>query len=138
MGTWGPDIFDNDDASDWLGDFLDRPGKRFLEQTLRKVVVASSEYLEAPHCSAAVAAAEVVARLAARPRRSVREDIREYLKVSKIKVDQALIDLSLNAIERVVRDSELRDLWEDSRAEAWYKTMKALKRRLTRAQHRWK
>jgi hypothetical protein len=34
MGAWGFRPFENDYAGDWLGEFLEQPGKRFIAKTL--------------------------------------------------------------------------------------------------------
>jgi len=37
MGTWGSDSFENDDASDWIADFCDAPGKELISIALSRV-----------------------------------------------------------------------------------------------------
>ena len=66
MGTWKPDSFGNDDALDWLGELQAAHDLDPLYQTFAGVVDGET-YIEAPQCSAAIVAAEVVAAMKERP-----------------------------------------------------------------------
>ena len=63
MGAWGLGNFDNGDALDWVVDLKEPSGLGILEKPLSAVQTKSHGYLEAPECSIALAAAEVVAAL---------------------------------------------------------------------------
>lgn len=68
MGAWGSGSFENDDALDWLTDFCDDPDKGLIADALTTVAeMDDSEYLEAPDCCVAIAAAEIVAALKGAP-----------------------------------------------------------------------
>ena len=60
MGTWGVKSFENDAASDWSLDLVERDEPEFLTATLD---VAHVEYLEGPDGETVVAAVEVVLAL---------------------------------------------------------------------------
>lgn len=66
MGAWGSGSFDNDDALDWVNDLEGSKGTAVIEFALQ-AVLDESDYLEAPECSAALCAAEVVAALKGAP-----------------------------------------------------------------------
>ncbi len=131
MGAWGADSFENDDAMDWLGDFCDDPEEAFILAALRRVADAGEgEYLEAPECSASVAAAEVVAALKGEAR-YVPEDVRGCLASSNIKPDGELIEAALKALARVRTDSELKELWDEAaNAADWHEALGDLESRL--------
>lgn len=129
MGAWKAGSFDNDDALDWVSDFADKPGREFIESTL-KAVIESDEYLEAPESSMAIAAAEVVAALRDAPPLTLPDEIQKVVSSGEITVDQNLIDLALKAIERVKTNSELKELWEESDASEWLSAIASLEKRL--------
>ncbi len=61
MGTWGPKTFENDIALDWLID-LSSAGITGLSDALKRVAERKpDDYVEAPDCCEALAAAEIVA-----------------------------------------------------------------------------
>ncbi|SFN43433.1 protein of unknown function [Formivibrio citricus] len=58
-GAWGEGAFDNDDALDWVAQCTRSKDITPVSRALQAVL--STEYIEAPEGSAAIAAAEVVA-----------------------------------------------------------------------------
>ena len=60
MGAWGSGPFDNDDAADWLAELEDR-GIEAIAAAFDAIPSDVAQYVEIPECSAAVAAAEVLA-----------------------------------------------------------------------------
>ena len=110
MGAWGLLFDENDDAADWLAEFGDAPDWGAVDQTLD---CAGEDYLEAPDCSNALAAAEVVAA---------------GIGNASARLDQAIVDWASQApqeaerrrkkaadvLSRVRDDSELSELWEES------------------------
>lgn len=129
MGAWKAGSFDNDDALDWVNDFADEPSREFIEITL-KAVIESDEYLESPESSMAIAAAEVVAALQDAPHPTLPDELQEVLSSDEITVDRNLVDLALNAIERVKTNSELKELWEEGDASEWLSAIASLEKRL--------
>ena len=133
MGAWGADSFENDDALDWLADFCDDPEENVILAALRQVADAGDgDYLEAPDCSAGVAAAEVVAALKGATR-YVPEDVKGCLAASHIKPDEHLVETALRALARVRSNSELKELWDESGdAAEWNEALGDLESRLRR------
>jgi hypothetical protein len=132
MGAWGHGSFENDDAADWLSELEDR-GVAAVSSVLEHVTqFAENGYLEAPEASRAIAAAELIA--AARDGDLTR--LSEAAKVELAKHQQSLISPSLrglahHATTRVLKQSELRELWEEGQEGViWLKEMNSLLERL--------
>jgi hypothetical protein len=112
MGAWGSGSFDNDDALDWVNDPEGSEGIAAIEPALQ-AVLDESGYLEAPECSAALAAAEVVAALKGTPGQGLPEAVLKWIAGNAMTPDQPLVDRTLTTVARIKTDSELRGLWED-------------------------
>ena len=111
MGAWGSGSFDNDDAADWLAQ-LGNVAPKDLAKILTQAA-DSPEYLEAPAASVAVAAAEVIAAWNGSPADALPASILDWTKNQKISTP-VLKALAVRALERVRRNSELRDLWMEA------------------------
>ncbi|MEQ1865496.1 MAG: DUF4259 domain-containing protein [Micropepsaceae bacterium] len=132
MGAWATDSFSNDDALDWLVDFAAAPTIEMLRDTLEHVTASEADdYLEAPDCSEAIAAAEIVAALNGNPAANLPEDLKTWLQ-SDHGLDAAqLRPIASAAIEQIAENSELRELWEESDFyEKWTVEVSDLVRRL--------
>lgn len=80
MGAWSADLFGNDEASDFPDAFLKRPSAEFLSANLRAISkTPRDDYLEAPDCERALAAAEIVAALAGKPAAKLPDDVAAWL-----------------------------------------------------------
>lgn len=132
MGAWGAGSFENDDASDWLGDFCDDPDKEALSGALSTVAETDAEdYLEAPDCSAGLAAAEVVAALKGAPHPDMPDDAKECVSKLKSEAGAGMVALALRAVERIRANSELKELWDESESpDEWYAAVGELEQRL--------
>jgi len=130
MGAWAVDSFGNDDALDWVAELNDADDLSILDETL-SIVAESDEELETRECSAAIAAAEVVAALRGKPPAEAPDEVTEYVARLKEKPQADLVQLALDAVERVKTSSELQELWADSdTGDAWLKVMADLEKRL--------
>ncbi|MCK5274344.1 MAG: DUF4259 domain-containing protein [Alphaproteobacteria bacterium] len=112
MGAWGSESFENDDALDWVNDLEASEGTAVIKLTLQ-AVIDESDYLEAPECSAALAAAEVVAALKGAPGKGLPEEVLKWIAGNATTPDRSLIEKTLAAVTRIKTDSELLGLWED-------------------------
>lgn len=140
MGTWGLKNFENDGAADFTDDVLGN-GKNLIKETILKVSeMNSDEYLEAPDCENALAAIEFIAAYKGNPSDDLPEDISLWIKENDLlnfkssffskKVN--IVDLSLKAIDRILLNSELKELWEESSEfEDWKKVVLDLKERIS-------
>ena len=132
MGAWATDSFANDDALDWLQDFVEQPAIEMLRDTLEHVTALDAgEYLEAPDCGEAIAAAEIVAALSGKPSTKLPDDLKTWLATDHGLNTTALRAIALAAIERITENSELQELWDESDSNAeWPAEMSDLARRL--------
>ncbi len=78
------------------------------------MVAEPTGYLEAPDCSAALAAAEVVAAAAGRPGADLPEEVRTWVAAHGMQIPSDLAALSHRAIDRITQESELRELWDET------------------------
>ncbi len=112
MGAWGHDFNANDDAAEWLGDFADAPNWTLVDATLAAVLPVG-EYIEAPDCSTAIAAAEVVAAGLGRASPLLDQAIAEWALANAADATSRR-DLAKRAMTSVSTESELLDLWSES------------------------
>ncbi|HYM75054.1 MAG TPA: DUF4259 domain-containing protein [Candidatus Dormibacteraeota bacterium] len=130
MGAWGTGSFENDDAADWIADL-----GALTPDDLTQIFAQAADnpsYLEAPAASAVVAAAEVVAALNHSPATAVPDKILEWVKNRQAPTPE-LKALALRALDRVRKDSELKDLWlEADGLNDWIAAIQDLQIRLGR------
>src|SRR5262245_37796025 len=115
MGASGTGTFDNDEAMDWLGGF-GSDGEAVVKDALEAVNdLDPMGYLAAYMAAHALAAAELVA--AARDGDTARlpKEVVASLKENAAKINAAkLLAPARRAVSRVLRGSELKELWDDS------------------------
>lgn len=130
MGAEGSKTFENDDASDWLSGF-ESDGAPAVQTALNAVLeLDANDYVQATEAACAIAAAEVVAaakdgdvsRLPEEYHDAIREhgeEIEEFGKPAQ------------RALNRVLRNSELKDLWEEQgELESWQDDLREIIERL--------
>lgn len=129
MGAWGTGSFENDDAADWIAQL-----KTLAPEELTKILVRAADdpnYLEGPAASVAVAAAEVVAALNGSAAEGAPAAIGEWTKKHPQALTPELKAVAIRAMDRVRRDSELKDLWmEADGLNDWIAAVKDLQGRL--------
>ena len=129
MGAWGIGSFDNDDAADWVYELEESSGAEAIRTALQ--AISPDAYLEAPECSSALAAAEVVAALKGHPLATLPPEIVTWVADSNVEVDDELLSAALMAIHRIETESELRELWQETDDfNAWLATLNDLQLRL--------
>ena len=130
MGAWGAGSFENDDAMDWVSSLIEESGESLLREALAPLASADDSYLEAPTCSIAIAAAEAIAGARGHPTASLPEEVVSWVKRKPV-VATDLVVLARAAVDRIIRESELKDLWEESdSADSWRAAMTDLRARL--------
>lgn len=130
MGAWGHGTFQNDDALDLLDDLVDGGDERMLRDTLEIVLASADETLEAPEAASALAAAEVVAALRGRSAADLPDEVTDWTRGRPAPADD-LLARARQAVDAVLRDSELRDLWtEADELPGWQATVEELRERL--------
>jgi hypothetical protein len=131
VGASGAGAFDNDDAMDFLAELPSR-GTAALQEALTEVVaLGPDDYLEAPEASRAVAAAELVAAMLGAAAVDLPQEAAEWLADAQAP-DPSLQASAVAALERVVSNSELAELWEDSGDDAWRTQQADLMQRVSR------
>ena len=129
MGAWGTGSFENDDAKDWAGG-LDKIAPGDLTRILTQAADAP-EYLQAPAAYIAVAAGEVVAALGGAPSEGVPAAIAEWARIHPEALTPELTAVAIRALERVRRNSEIKDLWmEADGLNDWIAAVRELQGRL--------
>lgn len=132
MGAWSPHSFGNDEALDWLNDLIDEHDIYFIHNTLEIIAdFPTDDKPESWDCCCALAAAEMVAAAHGKPGSDMPEEAREWLEAYDFEADDEAMTLARKAVERVERDSWLREAWEESGESAkWYDSLADLKARL--------
>jgi hypothetical protein len=131
MGTWGTDAFGNDDAMDWLAE-LESEGLPAAGGAVQAVLELAPEYLEAPVCAAALAAAEIIAGLRGHPAAELPEAVSAWLAANAdADPGEELTRNARRAVELVAAGSELAELWDESDdAPRWRAAVADLRARL--------
>ncbi|MDO6388457.1 DUF4259 domain-containing protein [Uliginosibacterium sp. 31-12] len=131
-GAWDSGSFDNDDALDWAGQCIKSKGSSLLSATLNAALVDG--YLEAPECSAAVAAAEVVAASKGKASKSLPKELSSWLEKQHKEEIARLSPVATKAVSRILNGhkSELQELWQENKKDfpVWKIQMQSLIARL--------
>jgi hypothetical protein len=134
MGAWDSDNFSNDDAADWLSELLDGDSIEPVKDALASILdEPPGEYLEAPECSSALVAAEVVAAAMGRPAEQTPEEALDWVNDHGREIAERveLLEMARRAVGRIQENSELKDLWDESDAlDEWNQVQDNLKSRL--------
>ena len=135
MGAWGTGAFENDDAGDWVWELEDDEDGGILVTALREIADADAgSYLEAPDCSVAIAAAEVVASARGPRSQGLPTEATVWLDAHADLVTDDLVALAVVAVSRVATASELQELWDDDAdtadLESWHDRIASLLARL--------
>lgn len=142
MSIWGPKPSQNDDASDWLNEFLESPSLDLLDEALSEVAnPAHVGYIEIPEGGIAIVAAEVLAQILGAHAEDPTLKPDEVLPIVDLVEDveplvvKRLVDQALVAVQRVMHDtehSEMRQVYDEdeSGAEEWLEETQALVTRL--------
>jgi hypothetical protein len=129
VGAWGIGNFENDDASDWVWELEQASGTEILQSVFDQI--NTTQYREAPDCSMALAAAEVVAALKGRPSAELPEEAKSWIERIKGAPEPGLVKSAREAVDHVLVDSELQELWEEvEQYGEWQSQLKELMSRL--------
>ena len=126
MGTWGPGGFENDAAADVVAGlstvddiaavFADIPADQTIE-------------LDADVAACVIAAAECVAGMLGNPAPDMPAKLAKAIATFG-KPDHALVEAARNAVSRVLRHSELTELWAETDAAPFNRAITSLIARL--------
>lgn len=131
MGAWGYQSFENDDALDWVANLKSSFDLALIDATLNDVIDNSADFLDARECARAIAASEVLAALHGNPSPLLPDEVREWIS-GKFAPDRALNQKAQQALDRILADSELRELWEENTTDYpnWIAAIEQIKSRL--------
>jgi hypothetical protein len=130
MGDWGPGIYDNDDAMDWVYDLLDSGGLSRVKQALDVIAQDNLTLPDIADCRIALVAADLIAALDGDSNPDLPEEAEEWISL----VNRSALSLRPKAEEaarKVLESSELRTFMEkNGKYELWRKDIQALLKRL--------
>jgi len=128
MGTWGFAAFENDVALIWMSDLEDVENLSVLDSSLQAVINLPTP--SETECCEALAAAEVVAALHKAPSTMLPNPVLDWVEKHPALTD-ALREKAIDALEVVMADSELRDIWvEEDDLDVWKEELEDLLQRL--------
>lgn len=128
MGAWGYGNLENDTVLDWVVDLLETEDLSLITESI--TMVLEDDYLDADTAAIATGAIEILAALQNRPGKEEFDDkLNEWIKEHKGKGANLLVTAQ-KALEKILLESELKDLWEETEEyENWVKTIKELEER---------
>ncbi len=137
MSAWCTDNFSNDMAAEWVAALEKSKGIKFLMSPIERIN-QNTGYLKIEECSEALAASEVVAAAISSDYSITPDKVRTWLNTKKgfifAKKPQINPEHSAQAItvvERILKESELRELWQDSEEfENWQEKQHVLLKKL--------
>src|SRR6266508_5619570 len=125
MGAWGPEIFSNDSALDWIGDFVQANDPEMIAETL-EIACDDDDVL---------AAAEIVAALFGAPQEYLPDQAMDWLEDGGADLDPDVIDLALEAVSQVLAASMDPESEQES-VDSWRDIVRDLEARLRIAHER--
>jgi hypothetical protein len=129
MGASGHLPFDNDDAMDFAGDVQEAKDASVLADAFAAIPDEDAEYVEAPEASRAIAAAEILAAMQGNELAPLPEEVLEWMG-EQDDPSHTLVREAIRAVSRVLRDSELASLWEETDTLVWKDSVNGLLHRL--------
>jgi hypothetical protein len=131
MGAWGHGSFENDSALDWVKNAFKPGGAAAVEAALRYAVESAEDaYLDVDEASAVVAAAEFVAAARDGDLSKLGTARNDFATHRQSLTSPHLLPLANRALERVLRKSELQELWAEGQDKSWFNAMTNLLARL--------
>jgi hypothetical protein len=132
LGSWDVSVFGNDESRAWLAELI---GASSCEPIFRALVnaakVGKDEYLQAPECERALAAAELVACARGKAGVEIPPNLKHWLAEQKFVAGTQIVDMAIQVIGRIATNSELKELWDDTdSAQEWLATLEDLRDRL--------
>lgn len=132
MSADGIGSFDNDDGMEWLDGFGGDGASAVLAALETVTDLDADDFLAATEAAHALAAAEVVAAARDGDMSRIPKDAIPRVKENVGKIGAAkLVGTARKAVARVLKQSELKETWEDSAdAEDWDDNVRELLERL--------
>lgn len=132
---WDVRSFANEGAHDWLRELLKSVSGDLVKQALHDVDTADS-FIDSQDAERAVAAAEVVAASRGFPSDDLPDEATLWIKAKRYQAPDAIVSKAIAVIDKILKRSELKDVWEDTEAgPQWRKILVDLTRRLEEGEH---
>ncbi len=130
MGSWNNKPFGNDTALDWFYDLeQSKSPHEMILNTLNKVLQQNES--DSSEEEEAIAAVSIIASSAEEPIKGCSAEIKSWINISGFSATSELKKLSVKALDHILNDSELHNLWEESDGlVAWEKQLIKLKNEL--------
>jgi len=119
MGAWGFKTFENDYALDWVDSLICQNKKDMVIRALKEIEL-NNEYIEGPECSEALCAIELISSIKSEDSSNLTEELLEWINekrgllMKSITFSQSEIDLAISTLQKIINDSELKELWQES------------------------
>jgi hypothetical protein len=138
MGAWGYRNFENDDAMDFVGTMFEENAAASeiftVVNTVADIVNKEDpgDGPEAYDASRALAGIEYIAAAKGNPSIDFPENAEEWLnKNTPLIIEQDIVALGRQAIQQIKENSELKELWEESKDyENWLAVLNDLEKRI--------
>ncbi len=135
MGAWGHLNFENDTALDLVYE-IEEKGVDRIKNAIEAINSREEDsFLDSDLCSEALAAVEYIAAVKDKASEDFPEDAEEWLTPANkenLLAIRNLIPKSKQAIDRIQHNSELKDLWEETKDFAeWTKVLEDLATRIS-------
>ncbi len=132
MGDWDVGAFDNDTAKEWLIELMSGESTSAILRAIVNVAkLPATDYLQAPECEIAVAAAELVVAARGNPSSHLPADASNWIANRKFVAGKEVVAMALKVLRRIEENSELKEVWsETNSANDWKRSISDLKRRL--------
>jgi hypothetical protein len=130
MAEWGPGIYENDDAMDWIYDLLDSGGLSRVKHALDVIVQDGTENVDTGDCRVALAAADLVAALDGDINPNLPAEAEEWLALVN-RPASGLRSKAEEVVREILNASTLRSHFEEvDKYNDWKKIMDGLLKRL--------
>ncbi len=129
-GAWGTGSFENDSALDWVYDLERSKSASYLLNVFKAIPVGS--YIDVDTCSAAIAAADVVASLKDGETIHLPESVKKWVVKNQASYRPTFSGMALEAIVfcKSSEYSELSQLWNEAAPEEWLSEVSKIEARL--------
>ena len=113
MGAHGVSPFQDDDGADFVAEIIKAKDLAVIADAVYSIPDSDDEYIEAPTATRALVAAEVIVFQFGRESGDFTDELQDWIE-GQDDPDQILIERTRRAVKRILRDSELRELWKES------------------------
>lgn len=127
-------VFTHPTGQEWLEMFLDHGYKYVWESLMAITSMLPVDYLNGDEAIEGVAAAAVLAAALHTPLPGTPPELLTWVQGHPLGHDPELVQMGVDALCRILADSELKEMWEaGGDAAAWYTTVTTLQHTLSLA-----